>query len=155
MDYHCQREHTTHHIRLLESLHFCPTDVLPPVWDLLAEMASLGNSAGDQGSWCGGQDGHQTQGRIAWLGLCPWSLVQAAVPEGLGRSSTGLLCPIRGAGSGPYLPGCQCAGPQPGSLAGADTALLAVSTGRIMEAWAARRAASILDPKGRGGGLGT
>ena len=69
------------------------------------------------------------------------------VPEGLGRPSTGLVCPIRGAGRGPYLPGCQCAGPQPGSLVRSDMALLAMGTGRRVEA---RRATSILDPKGQG-----
>lgn len=42
-----------------------------------------------------GQDGHRGQGRTVWRGLCPWPLAQAVVPEGLGKSSTGLLCPLR------------------------------------------------------------
>lgn len=45
------------------------------------------------------------------------------------------------------MPGCQCAGPQPGSLVRSDMALLAMGTGRRVEA---RRTASILDPKGQG-----
>ena len=39
------------------------------------------------------------------------------------------------------MPGCQRAGPQPGSLVRSDMALLAMGT---------RRAASILDPEGQG-----
>lgn len=91
----------------------------------------------------------QAQGRTAWLGLCPWSLAQEGVPEHLGRSHTGLLCPIRGSGSGPYLPGC--AGLQPGSLTGSQRALLAVGTGSSGGADARRVGRDrLLDPEGRG-----
>lgn len=63
-----------------------------------------------------GQDGHPGRKKdCSWLGLCPWSLAQAEVPKGPGRSCTGLLCPVRGSGSGPYLPVCQCSGPHPGT----------------------------------------
>ena len=95
------------------------------------------------GGGVGWQDGPNTgKDSASVLGSSPkWGCL------GPGETNTGLVCLIRGAGRGPYVPGCQRAGPQPGSLVRSDMALLAMGTGGRVEA---RRAASILDPEGQG-----
>lgn len=110
------------------------------VWVVLQGIRGPGVCVGVGWGW---QDGLDT-GRTQPLSL---ALRLSGGARGPRETNTGLVCLIRGAGRGPYLPGCQRAGPKPGSLVRSDMALLAMGTGGRMEA---RRAASILDPEGQG-----
>ena len=91
----------------------------------------------------GWQDGPDTgKDSASVLGPSPkWGCLRAWGDQVQGSSvpseeqEGGLICPD------------ACAGPRPGSLVRSDMALLAMGTGRRVEA---RRAASILDPKGQG-----
>lgn len=113
MDYHCQREHTTHHIRLLESLHFCLTDVPPPVWDCWQKWLVWVILQGTRDLGVGVRMG--TRHREGLLGLAsvlgPPS--RRGCPRAWGDQAQVSSVPLEEQGVGLICSG-QCAGPQPG-----------------------------------------